>query len=158
MPAVEGGAQLRAVALRLRAAGQLELKRAMYRNLRAATLPAREAVQASERAALPKRGGLNEWVASTPVSHRTLIGPKTAGVRIVQSKKGRAKPHDLKKANDTGVIRHPVYRRPGRKQAWVDQTIPSGWFDRPLLALQPAAAARMQAAMHETSRVAGFKP
>lgn len=157
---VEGGAQLREVALRLKLAGDVELKKAMYRNLRAATEPARKAVVAEERAVLPKRGGLNEWVAETKVGHRTLIGARTAGITLVQSRKGRTRPHDLRKMNE-GHLRHPVYADPSksrRQWTWVEQDIPSGWWDRPLLASRPIVLAACLHAMHETSRAAGFRP
>ena len=163
MPGVQIDAkELRALDLELRAANRT-LRNAMRRNLRAATLPAREAVQAEELRVLPKRGGLNEWVASAPVSHRMTTPTRGAVVRIVQSKKGAKKPHDLLDANQTGVIRHPTRKGPRFSQenrsgpkSWQDTQIPTGWFERPLLAMAPEVTAVMKAVLDETARVAGF--
>ena len=163
MPGVQIDAkELRALDLELRAANRT-LRNAMRRNLRAATLPAREAVQAEELHVLPKRGGLNEWFASTPVSHRMTTPTRGAVVRIVQSKKGAAKPHDLLDANTTGVIRHPTRKGPRFSQenrkgpkSWQSTEVPTGFFERPLLAMEPAVMTAMVAVMDETARVAGF--
>lgn len=146
---VQGAAQLRETALRLRAAGQIELKNAMYRNIRAATIPAKEAVKRSELARLPKRGGLNTYVASSKLSTRTLIGPKTAGVVLRQTKPPK---HDLRAMN-RGQLRHPLF---GNRDHWYSQQIPSGWFERPLIALAPVVRAGCQVAMDETAAAAGF--
>jgi hypothetical protein len=54
--ALEGGADLRAVSLRLRATGQVGLKRAMFRNIRLATAPAAARVRQSALSTLPKDG------------------------------------------------------------------------------------------------------
>lgn len=150
---IEGGQQLRALAVELKAADRA-LWLATARNLRAIAKPAAAAVQAEERRVLPKRGGLNEWVASTPVGVRVTTGSRSAGVRLVQSKKGRAKPHDLLDANETGAIRHPVY---GHRKVWKDQQIPTGWWERPLLAMEPEAQRAMKAAMDAAARAAGFR-
>lgn len=152
---VEGADQLKVLAAELKVADRALLL-AMRRNIRAAAKPAGPAVQAHEREVLPKTGGLNEWIASTPVGTRILTGPRSAGVRLVQSKKGRAKPHDLAKLNETGEIRHPVYGR------WVagmpSQTgLPTHFWEEPLLAMEPQVAAAMRLVMDETARAAGFR-
>src|SRR5881227_3545700 len=151
---VEGANQLRTLAVELKAADRA-LWLATTRQLRALARPAAAAVQAEERRVLPKRGGLNEWVAATPIGVRITTGTRSAGVRLVQSKKGRGKPHDLLAANDTGTIRHPVM---GNRKVWVEQTgIPTGWWERPLLGMEPQAQAAMKAAMDEAARAAGFR-
>lgn len=120
----------------------------MYARIRAATLPARQAVQAEERSVLPRRGGFNEWIASARPSHSTLIGPRSAGVVIRQRRKG----HDFYSLN-RGRLRHPLY---GNREHWYDQTIPAGWFERPLTAMAPEVRAACQIAMHDTAIAAGF--
>lgn len=159
---VEGGEQLRALAVELKEADKALLL-AMRRNLRGVAKTAGAAVQAEERRVLPKAGGLNEWIAGTPVGVRIATGSRTAGVRIVQSKKGRRKPHDLLDANTTGLIRHPnrggprfSQERRDRSGGWSDTTIPTGWWERPLLARAPAAEVAMRAVLNETARAAGF--
>lgn len=153
---VEGADQLRVLAVELKTADRAMLL-AMRRNLRAAAKPAGRAVQDHERAVLPKRGGLNEWIAGTPVGTRITAGPRSAGVRLVQSKKGRAKPHDLAKLNDTGVVRHPTFGRRGPND-WVDQAdVPKNFWETPLQAMEPAVGAAMKRVLDETARAAGFR-
>lgn len=147
------GPELRELSIRLKAADRA-LWLATARNLRAAAKPAAKAVQDHERAVLPKRGGLNEWVASTPVGVRVTTGARSAGVRLVQTKKGRTRPHDLRRMNDQGLVRHPVF---GNAKVWVEQDVPKGFWDGPLLAMRPEVTAAMLEAMHEASRVAGFR-
>lgn len=153
MPVKVEGPELRELSIRLKAADRA-LWLATARNLRAAAKPAARAVQDEERRALPKRGGLNEWVASTPVGVRVTTGIRSAGVRIVQSKKGRIRPHDLRRMNDQGLVRHPVF---GNRKVWKGQQVPKGFWDGPLLARRPEVRAAMLEAMHEAGRVAGFR-
>lgn len=148
---VEGADQLRALTAELKTADRTLLL-AMRRNLRGLARPAAAAVQAEERRVLPKRGGLNERVASTPIGVRITAGTRSAGVRLVQGKK--VLPGFVGGENDTGTIRHPVY---GNRKKWVEQTgLPTGWWERPLLAMEPQAQVAMKAVLDETARVAGF--
>lgn len=146
--ATADGQPLRDMVLRLRAAGEVELKKQMAAKIRLATLPARQAVTREELAVLPKHGGLNQWVAASKPTTRILTGPKTAGVVIRQVKKG----HDYRALN-RGRLRHPLF---GNRNHWYTQQIPAGWFERPLYALAPAVQAGCVAAMHETASLAGF--
>lgn len=149
---VEGGQQLRALAVELKAADRA-LWLATARSLRALAKPAAAAVQAEERRVLPKKGGLNERVASTKIGVRITTGTRSAGVRLVQGKK--VIPGFVGGENDTGKVRHPVY---GNRKKWVEQTgLPTGWWERPLLAMAPEATAAMVKVMDETARAAGFR-
>jgi hypothetical protein len=153
-------AGLRRLAVETKAAGNTALLAKTRRELTKAAVPAREAVQRMERAVLPKEGGLNEWVASTPVRVSVLTGPKTAGVSLRQSKRGRTRPHDLRRMNDFGIVRHPVFADPDkeRKQwTWVAQSIPKGWWDAALIPDRVEVTARMLAVLHETGYEAGFR-
>jgi hypothetical protein len=151
MPALDDAAEFRAVAIRLKLAGEVELRKAMYRNIRLATLPARAAVRASAMETLPKSGGLNAWVAKATTRTTILTGARTAGVAIRVTKRG----HDMKDV-DAGVVRHPVFARSGRPRTWVSQSVPSGFASRPLTALSPAVGAACMVAMRETAAAAGF--
>lgn len=146
--AVEGGAQLRETALRLKAAGNVELWKQAQKKIRLATAPARPAIRASARANLPRSGGLNEWVASASVTTSILTGARTAGVRIRVRKKG----HDMSDL-DKGVVRHPLY---GNRSYWYTTQVPPGFASRPLNAMKPAVAAACMLAMRETAAAAGF--
>jgi len=145
---VEGGAELREVALKLTAAGQVELRRAMYRNIRIATLPARPAIRTSAMEMLPRSGGLNAWVAKATTRTSILTGTRTAGVVVRVTKKGH-----VMKDIDAGNVRHPVY---GNRDAWVGQSVPAGFASTPMKALAPAVGAACLVAMRETAAAAGF--
>ena len=145
---VTGGEEVRALSLRLKAAGEVGLRLRMRAAMRATTANAARAAQAAEIATLPHGGGLGEWVAAAKPSTQILTGPRSAGVRLVQRKTG----HDLASLN-RGRLRHPVY---GNRKNWVDQQVPSGWWDRALEAYGPAVLAGCQLAMDETARLAGF--
>jgi hypothetical protein len=146
--AIEGGAELREVAVRLKLAGEVDLRKQMMRNIRVATLPARAAVRASAMETLPKEGGLNAWVAQATTRTSVLTGARTAGVVIRVSKRG----HDMKDI-DAGTVRHPVY---GNRGTWVAQSVTPGFASKPLKALSPAVGAACLVAMRETAAAAGF--
>lgn len=151
---VEVEPSFREVALRLKAA-DVELWKATQKNIRVATAPARPAVRAFARATLPKRGGLNEWVASAAVTTSILTGARTAGVAVRVKKRG----HDMKDLDQTGVVRHPVFKSPRNPNPpWVSQqTNAAGFATRPLMALRPAVSVACYEAMRQAAAVAGFK-
>lgn len=146
---IEGGAELREVAVRLRATGMVGLQRRMYRNIRLATAPAAERVRASAMSTLPRGGGLNEWVASAVIRTSVTSGPRTAGVTLRMRKTG----HDMK-AIDAGVVRHPVY---GNTKAWAVTDVQPGFFTKPLEAMRPEVTAACVLAMREAAAEAGFR-
>lgn len=120
---IEGADQLGDVARRLKETGDKELRKELYRGIQRAAKPLSAAAQRSARANLPKRGGLNEWVASSKFSVSTS-GGKDPAVRI----SGRKVGHDLK-ALDRGRLRHPLY---GNRRRWYNQQIRPGWFSEPM--------------------------
>lgn len=150
---VEGATQLRATSLRLRAAGELGLKREMYAAIRTATAPAKARVQASARATLPHGGGLNEWVASGSIGTRNLISVRSAGVTLRMSKKGGARGHDLRKV-EAGAVRHPEW---GDRSRWATTRVRPGFWSKPLTAMRPQVAAACYYAMRKTAAEAGFR-
>lgn len=148
MERVEGGAELREVAIRLKAAGDVELWKTLQRNIRVATAPARPAIRAEARATLPKRGGLNEWVAGSSITTGILTGRHTAGVKVTVRKRS----HNARMI-DRGVVRHPLF---GNRDHWYTTQVQPGFASRPLNALRPAVAAACMVAMRETAAAAGF--
>ena len=142
------GESMGVLAARLRAGGPA-LRRAARRNAVIVANPAVAAVRASARANLPKRGGLNEWVAGGRYTVSVLTGPRTAGVAIRGTKSG----HDLRTIDRTGRVRHPVY---GNRSAWATTQVQPGYFTRPLKAMHPVLRVAFLAAMREAADVAGF--
>lgn len=148
MPMVEGASELRAVSVRLKEAGLVDLRKEMNAKIRAATLPVRPMVRASALQVLPKRGGLNVWVAKATTRTSVLTGAKTAGVVVRVSKRG----HDMKDI-DAGQVRHPVY---GNRKKWAAQTVPAGFATTPMKKMAPVVGAACVKAMRETAAAAGF--
>jgi hypothetical protein len=141
---VEGGTQLREVSLRLRAAGEVGLKREMYAAIRVATQPAKDAVRASALATMPKSGGANQVIAGKKIISSTLIGPRTAGVRLKMRHQSLL---------NSGQLRHPVF---GDREVWRNTPVPPGFWTRPLVAMRPRVTVACMVAVRNTSRVAGF--
>ncbi len=118
-----GSAQLRELAVRLKAAGDGALRVELLRGLRTAAQPLVTEVQAAAMEKLPKRGGLNVQVASQKVTVSVRTGARTAGVRLVTRAPDTA-------WTDAGYVRHPVFK----SGKWVTQQIPNaaGWWSQTL--------------------------
>lgn len=126
MPAdisIEGADRLADVARRLKETGDQDLRKELYRGINRATTPLKNAAKDAARSELPKRGGLNEFVASARLSTSSR-GGNNPGVRITARKAG----HDVR-AIDRGRVRHPVF---GNRGVWVNQQIKPGWFTKTL--------------------------
>lgn len=116
---VAGADKLGDVARRLRETGDKALRAELLRGINRATRPLKAAAQQSARDRLPRRGGLNEFVASSKFSTSTRTGRDPA-VRITATKAG----HDVR-ALDRGRLRHPLF---GNRRHWFNQQVPAGWF------------------------------
>ena len=111
--------------LRLEAVGDGALQEKIYAKVEAAADEVKHKINDSARENLPKRGGLNEWIAIAPVFTRTKAGlHHDIAVFIIMTKQG----HDLRSIN-RGRLRHPVF---GDKENWVNQEIKPGYFSNPI--------------------------
>lgn len=142
---VAGADQLERLGARLKDLGDKELRRELFSGITRATKPLKLAAKQSARAKLPKRGGLNELVASqAKLSTRTRVTGKTVGVRLVAA---------LGKTNlrlmDRGELRHPVY---GNRAAWVVQEVEPGWFSDPMHAGEPLVRREVLSALDDLER------
>lgn len=117
---IEGARNLEKLSKKLKAAGDATLRKELYAGINRATKPAKTAIKEAARRELPKKGGLNEFIAKSSVTTRTRGGGKNPGVQIVAKKKG----HDIR-AIDRGRLRHPVW---GNRRVWVTQQIKPGFF------------------------------
>ena len=127
---VTGAEQLAALGKDLKAMG-LEgkgFRKELLSSMRAAGKPLVKELRQSARDVLPKKGGLNEFIATSAIVVRNSLAGNRAGTRIVARKKGGKKGwHDLE-AFDDGSFRHPVY---GNRKKWVQQSVTPGWFTKP---------------------------
>ena len=126
MPNAEASAQLRLVAVKLKAAGAGGLRLQLMRGLKAGAAPLIPAVQSAARSQLPKGGGLNEQVADQKVTVSVRTGAATAGVRLTTTAPDTSQ-------TDSGYVRHPTF---GHRDRWVTQQIPDavGWWSATLAA------------------------
>ena len=135
-----GSAQLAALAVRLKVAGDKTLRRELLRGLKSGAEPLVKKVADAAREQLPHGGGLNEQVASQKVKVQVRTGARTAGVRMTTTAPDTA-------MTDSGFVRHPVY---GNRKKWVVQEIPAakGWWSKTLADgasdVQPELAAAME--------------
>jgi hypothetical protein len=140
---ITGANQLRALARDLKEAGgpARGLRRELLAAMRLAGKPLVDAAKESARAHLPRKGGLNTWVAdgSKIAVRNRVAATNTVGMRIVATKGN----HDLEDM-DTGSIRHPVF---GHRTTWVSQDVYQGWFTKPLNAALPMVQAEVLMAM-----------
>jgi hypothetical protein len=118
---IRGAAQLERLAAVVKLTADKELRKDMLAGIRAAARPMATSIKTEAAAVLPHTGGLNEWVAKSPISPRTRTSGKNAGVRITGRKTG----HDLEAIN-RGRVRHPVFGH----NAWVSQSVDAGWWER----------------------------
>ena len=85
------------------------------------------AVRRSAITTLPTHGGIDRLVASSAlqvVSRRGRVTLRASNKR------------NIRRMNDQGMLRHPVWARsdkPRSQWRWVDQRVPSKWFDNPTL-------------------------
>ena len=144
---------LRALHRNLVDAGQKRLWLDLRKQFRTAMKPLTSEIQESARSTLPRRGGLNEWVAASKITASIYTGQRRAGVDLKVSKKGSKRKHDIADL-DKGLIRHPVH---GNRKKWAYQSVPRGFASTPVRASRPRVAKQLVAAMQSTARSAGFK-
>jgi hypothetical protein len=125
----DGARQLRMLARDLDRASAA-LRKEMPRALRRAATPMIKAIRDEARTVLPKGGGLNEYVAESPITTIVRTGADNTTVQI-RGRRRQARPNgkqvDLPAIN-RGRLRHPTYgHRP-----WVTQQVAPGVLGRRL--------------------------
>lgn len=78
---------------------------------------------------LPKRGGLNRWVARTRITARIKLTGRGAGVKMIGARKSSRAESDVKRI-DAGRVRHPSWGRRFSGQ-WHVQSVRPGFFTDP---------------------------
>jgi len=122
----------------------------MPRALRRASVPMIQAIRAEAIETLPKRGGLNEYVAAARISTTVKTGAETATVQIRgrrnQIRRG-GKQVDLPAIN-RGRIRHPTYGH----GPWTTQSVAPGFWDTGAEKAAGAVDQQLQKAMDDMHR------
>lgn len=135
---IKGAEQFGDLARSLRAAGDKDLKRELYRGLNRAAKPLKAEAKKSAAATLPKSGGLAARVAKSKFSTRTRTG-RDPGVSIVVT--GTAL------STDRGYVSHPVFGT----GAWVRQSVKGGWFSNTMRRSAPVARREVIKAMDDVA-------
>lgn len=110
----------------LKKAGDTGMRTALNKEIRTRVKPLIPKTRAVASETLPKRGGLAKAVARTPqrVVVKSGRSAKTSSVQIVVPRRQGV----AARGANAGVVRHPVFQT-GK---WVDQKVPSGWFEETL--------------------------
>lgn len=137
---VRGAEQLEALGRRLKGAAGAPLRRELLRGIRESNKPTIAKIRERARTDLPRSGGLAEQVARDRISTRTRLTGSSAGVRIFRSR-GRGL--------NEGRLRHPVF---GNRKTWVQQQVPSHWFDEPVRDDLPNIRRSVEKAMRDVAR------
>lgn len=143
-----GGAELRALARRLRKAGDKKLAQRMRRGLEKATGTLPADIRAAFRAAMPS-GYEDTLDASMKVRTSVKTTGGDAAVSIIAEATGKTEPRHLDALND-GLLRHPIPA--GRKHPWVNQKVPAGAFDKPIEAVSDKVTAQMEQVLRDVER------
>lgn len=135
---VTGADQFLRLSKALKNAGKTDLRKELTKGLRDATKPL-IADTRSATSRLPQSGGLANLVAKSPQRVQVRTG-RDPGVRIVVPRNRSGA-----RGANRGVIRHPVF---GNRRVWVNQKVPSGWFDEPLRDGAPVVRRHLEEALH----------
>jgi hypothetical protein len=144
---LQGGLDYAALARRLRKAGERDLMRELTKGVTKATRPVPKAIRAEARAILPKRGGLNVYVARMSIRTKKYTGGRQAGVVITGAKKKGTGKVDVRRINQ-GKVRHPTYGH----GPWRLQQVPRSFWTRPTNKAGPRARLEIQSAMRRVAR------
>lgn len=124
---ITGVDDLERLARRLKEIGDKDLSRELRDGIARATAHVRQDIEDAAERELPKRGGLNAWVAASKFS-TSVRGGKNPSVRLTGKRKNKVGKQSDLAAIDTGRVRHPVF---GNRKAWVVQQVRPGFFSRP---------------------------
>ena len=128
-------AQLADVAMRLKVAGAVGIRREMLSGLRAAAKPIVADIQDQARESLPKGGRMNEYMAAKKPKVSVRTTGRQAGVSIRYKGKGAY--------SDQGGWRHPVFGHRDRKWGTTRVESAVGWFEKGAEKGTPEAVAVM---------------
>src|SRR5215216_4340171 len=125
-----GAAELRRVASVIRLVGSDgQIAKDITNEMRTGDASIRAAFQAHAMAVLPKRGGLNAWVADSRVSFRPIRGARRGGQHVSVGRNsliGRSELEGL----DAGLVIHPDNSRHHR--GWFSQGVPPNSISEPI--------------------------
>lgn len=147
-----GDAELRRLIADLRGfEKRKEVVKALRKELRRPVPKARQAIRGAALRMLPRRGGLNAWVAASRVTAQVRLGSaRSAGITLRGGRNSQGGRSDIK-AIDRGRVRAPAW---GNRSAWHSQTVPEGYFTKTVSEdLAPAWREAAVSAVNEATEV-----
>lgn len=130
--------ELRELAAALKTAGDKVMRKEVIDTLKAEAKPLGESAMRNAGATLPRRGGLAEVVAATPVTVKVRLGGRQAGITLVG--RGRVGIASI----DEGTLRHPLY---GNRAFWFSQSVRPGWWSETISRGAPQVAMKLEEAI-----------
>lgn len=138
---IQLGEHFSALPRRLREAASSSLRRELDQALTRAVRDLPQALRASAVSTLPRRGGLGELTARTPIKISHITSGSSVSVRVTaSSRRGLSDPARL----DRGSVRHPLF---GRRSRWYTETVSPGWWTKPIEAVTTKARSEIEQAM-----------
>lgn len=139
---IQGAEKLAVVGKQLRATGNKDIRKEMYRGLRRAAKPLAADARENARRTLPKAGGLNERVARSKFRVSVRAAGRNPGVRITAA--------GLDARLDTqGRTRHPLF---GNREWWYEQKVKPHWFEIPMRAGAPKVRRELEQVVDEIAK------
>lgn len=128
---IEGIEKLEKLGRDLKEAGDKELRREMLKTGQAIGKPVKENIRKHALSDLPRKGGLNVWVAKNAKTQTQVrLSGRNLGVRFRTKFKGSS---DVAAIN-AGEVRHPLF---GNKDHWYATKVTPGFAYRALDELAP---------------------
>ena len=143
---MDGGEQLRRLARDLDGASA-KLRRELPTRMRRAGERLVPPIRASAAERLPKRGGLNRYVAESAIRVVVSTAPSTTKVAVVGRLPKRGGRVDLEALN-AGQVRHPVFTT----GVWVEEKIRPGFWDDAVAKHEDQVRAEVVGVMDEIRR------
>lgn len=103
--------------------------KAMRQGLRKPVPAIRQAIKDRALSTMPKRGGLNAWVASIRITSPVKVNSRQVSLKLKGGRNSKGGRSDIS-AIDRGRVRAPSWGRKGAG-AWHTQTVPTGFFREP---------------------------
>jgi hypothetical protein len=117
--------------------------RELKKGMRAPANDALKRIKQSALSTLPKRGGLNVWVAAAKVKASITETPGGINIHLTGSRNSLGAESDLNRI-DGGKVRHPAWGR-RTKGSWSVTSVAPGFFTDPATDLGPYLAAADEA-------------
>lgn len=107
----------------------------LKKGMRAPVPVVRKAIRRSALDTLPKRGGLNKWVAAAAVKAKITVSGDGINIHLTAGRDSAGARSDLKRI-DAGRVRHPAWGR-RTKGNWSVTSVEPGFFSKPAADPQP---------------------